>query len=69
MSDREIAYILLANKCGQVLKIRGLYTNDIFNGAYNYIHGGCKSRSEYELTVRELFSNDAYNRNILLGWY
>lgn len=66
MSDREIAYILLANKCGQVLKIRGLYTNDVFRGAYNYLFNGCKSRSEYELIVRELFNNDAYNRNILL---
>lgn len=67
MSDREIAYILLAKKCGEVLSIREIYTNDVFNGAYNYLFGGCKNRSEYELIVRELFSNDSYNRNILLG--
>lgn len=67
MSDREIAYILLTKKCGEVLSIREIYINDVFNGAYNYLFGGCKNRSEYELIVRELFSNDSYNRNILLG--
>ena len=67
MSDREISYILLANKCGLVLSNRELYPNAIFYGAYNYLFGGCSSRSEYEQLVHHLFSNDAYNRDILLS--
>lgn len=66
MSDREISYIMLANKCGLVLSNRGLYPNDIFTGAYNYLFGGCYNRSQYEQLVHHLFSNDAYTRDILL---
>ena len=44
MSDRYIAFKLLADKCGKVLGYRELYPDDIFWIAYAYINGGCKSR-------------------------
>lgn len=40
MSDRYIAFKLLADKCGKVLGYRELYPNDIFWIAYDYINGG-----------------------------
>ena len=54
MSDREIAFILLANACGKVLANKGLYPTDIFKIAYRYLFEGCKSRGEYEYLVNFL---------------
>ena len=65
MSDREIAFILLANACGKVLANKGLYPNDIFKIAYNYLFGGCKSRGDYEYLVSFLIENTSFREELL----
>ena len=67
MSDREIAFILLKNDCGKVLANQSLYPQDIFNIAYNYLFGGCKSRGDYEYLVNFLIENISF-REELLKW-
>ena len=67
MSDREIAFILLANACGKVLANKDLYPADIFKIAYNYLFGGCKSRGDYEYLVSFLIENLSF-REELLKW-
>ena len=65
MSDREIAFILLANACGKVLANKGLYPTDIFKIAYNYLFGGCKSRGDYEYLVSFLIENPSFREELL----
>ena len=65
MSDREIAFIMLANKCGNVLANANLYPNDIFNIACNYLFNGCKSRHDYEYLVTFLFENNWTRKELL----
>ena len=65
MSDREIAFILLANACGKVLSNKGLYPTDIFKIAYKYLFGGCKSRGEYEYLVSFLIENPDFREELL----
>ena len=65
MSDREIAFILLKNGCGKVLANQGLYPQDIFKIAYNYLFGGCKSREEYEYLVNTLIDNTDIRKELL----
>ena len=36
LTDRQIAFIILANTCGKVLAYRSLYPEDIFPAAYRY---------------------------------
>ena len=65
MSDREIAFILLANVCGKVLANKELYPTDIFKIAYNYLFGGCKSRGDYEYLVSFLIENPSFRKELL----
>ena len=65
MSDREIAFILLANACGKVLANQSLYPQDIFKIAYNYLFGGCKSRGDYEYLVNFLIENISFREELL----
>ena len=65
MSDREIAFILLKNGCGKVLANQGLYPQDIFKIAYNYLFGGCKSRGDYEYLVNFLIENPSFREELL----
>ena len=65
MSDREIAFILLANACGKVLANKGLYPTDIFKIAYNYLFEGCKSRGDYEYLVSFLIENLSFREELL----
>ena len=54
LTDREIAFIVLANACGKVLANKDVYPTDIFKIAYRYLFEGCKSRGEYEYLVNFL---------------
>ena len=65
MSDREIAFILLANACGKVLANKGLYPTDIYKIAYNYLFGGCKSRGDYVYLVSFLIENSSFREELL----
>lgn len=56
MEDRKIAFWLLAKYCGDILannvyKIN--FNNLLDKVCYDYIHGGNKSRSDYEYLVEE----------------
>ena len=67
LSDRQIAFIILANTCGKVLAYSSLYPKDIFPAAYRYLNNGCKSRKEYEYLVNTLIDNIDI-REELLKW-
>lgn len=66
MSDREFAFTMLAERCGQVLAYRDVYTKEVFVASKNYLFNGCESRKEYEMLVRELFSHQCEIKNELL---
>ena len=65
LSDRQIAFIILANTCGKVLAYRSLYPEDIFSAAYRYLNNGCKSRKEYEYLVNTLIDNTDFRKELL----
>ena len=65
LTDRQIAFIILANTCGKVLAYSSLYPNDIFPIAYRYLNNGCKSRKEYEYLVNTLKDNTDFRRELL----
>ena len=54
LTDRQIAFIVLANACGKVLANKDVYPTDIFKIAYRYLFEGCRSRGEYEYLVNFL---------------
>ena len=54
LTDRDLAFIILAITCGKVLAFKELYPTDIFEIAYRYIFDGCRSRGEYEYLVNFL---------------
>ena len=65
LSDRQIAFIILANTCGKVLAYSSLYHKDIFPIAYRYLNSGCKSRKEYEYLVNTLIENTDTREELL----
>ena len=65
LTDRQIAFITLANTCGKVLAYRSLYPEDIFPAAYRYLNNGCKSRKEYEYLVNFLIENPSFREELL----
>ena len=65
LSNRQIAFIILANTCGKVLAYSSLYPEDIFPIAYRYLNNGCKSRKEYEYLVNTLIDNTDFRRELL----
>ena len=65
ITNREIAFIVLANACGKVLANKDLYPTDIFKIAYRYLFGGCKSRGEYEYLVNFLIENTSFRKELL----
>ena len=67
LSDRQIAFIILANTCGKVLAYSSLYPKDIIKIAFRYLFVGCRSRSEYEYLVNFLIENPTF-REELLKW-
>ena len=67
LTDKELAYLTLASKCGKVLYYEELYPQDIFKIAYIYLFGGCKSRGDYEYLVNFLIENPTF-REELLKW-
>ena len=64
-TDRQIAFIILANTCGKVLANRSLYPRDIFVIAFRYLFVGCKSRAEYEYLVNFLIENPDTRKELL----
>ena len=65
LTNRQIAFIILANTCGKVLAYSSLYPNDIFPIAYRYLNNGCKSRKEYEYLVNNLIDNTDIREELL----
>ena len=65
LTDRQIAFIILANTCGKVLAYSSLYPKDIFPVAYRYLNNGCKSRKEYEYLVNTLIDNTDIREELL----
>ena len=65
LTDRQIAFIILANTCGKVLAYRSLYPEDIFPAAYRYLNNGCKNRKEYEYLVNTLIDNTDIRKELL----
>ena len=65
ITDRQVAFITLANACGKVLANKDVYPADIFKIAYRYLFEGCKSRSEYEYLVNTLIDNTDIREELL----
>ena len=65
LTDRQIAFIILANTCGKVLAYSSLYPEDIFPIAYRYLNNGCKNRKEYEYLVNTLIDNTDFREELL----
>ena len=65
ITNRQIAFITLANACGKVLANQSIYPQDIFKIAYNYLFGGCKSRGDYEYLVNFLIENTSFRKELL----
>ena len=65
LTDRNLAFIELANACGKVLAFKELYPTDIFEIAYRYIFDGCRSRGEYEYLVNFLIDNTDIRKELL----
>ena len=65
ITDRQIAFIILANACGKVLAYSNLYPNDIFSIVYRYLNNGCESRKEYEYLVNTLIDNADIREELL----
>ena len=65
ITDRQIAFITLANACGKVLANSSLYPKDIFPASYRYLNNGCKSRKEYEYLVNTLIDNTDFRKELL----
>lgn len=65
MTDSEIAFILLANACGNVLAYKDLYPHDIFLIAYSYLNNGCRNRSDYEYLINFLIDNPDMREELL----
>ena len=69
MSSREIdiltARYKLVETIGEKLQHKELLPTCIFNATMDYLHNGCKSRSQYENMVI-FYMNNTYYRNLLL---
>lgn len=66
MSDnRYVAFVLLSRKIGNVLANKDLYPTDIFTICYDYVFGGCKSRSDYEYMVNFLIDQEDIREELL----
>lgn len=63
--DSYVAFFLLSKKVGDVLANKDLYPQDIFNICFNYVFGGCKSRSDYEYMVNFLFEQEDIREELL----
>ena len=69
MSSKEMdlltAKYMLADRIGDKLQYKELIPTCIFNATMNYLHNGCKSRSEYENMVI-FYMDNTYYRKLLL---
>ena len=65
ITDRQIAFITLANACGKVLANSSLYPKDIYKIAFRYLFVGCKSRGDYEYLVNFLIENTTFREELL----
>ena len=63
--DLLTAKYKLAERIGDKLQHKELLPTCIFNTTMDYLHNGCKSRSEYENMVI-FYMNNIYYRNLLL---
>ena len=65
MTDREIAFFLLAEYCGLALAHREKYPPRIPEIAYDYLFEGCKSRGDYVYLVNILVKSKDFRRELL----
>lgn len=65
MTDREVAFFLLAEYCGLAIAYREKYPPRIPGIAYDYLFEGCKSRDDYVYLVNTLVKNDDFRRELL----
>lgn len=63
--DRYVAFVLLSRKIGGVLANKDLFPSDIFSICYDYVFGGCKSRSDYEYMVNFLIDCEEDRKELL----
>ena len=65
MTDREIAFYLLAEYCGLAIAFPTKYPPRIAEIAYDYLFKGCKSRGDYVYLVNVLVKSKDFRRELL----
>ena len=65
MTDREIAFYLLAKYCGYAISHQEKYPPRISEIAYDYLFKGCKSRGDYVYLVNTLVKNRNFRKELL----
>ena len=65
MTDKEIAFFLLAKYCGLALSHKEKYPPRISEIAYDDIFKGCKSRGDYVYLVNTLVKNRNFRKELL----
>ena len=65
LSDREIAFILLADACGKVLAYPSLYPKQILHIARRYLNNGGNTMYEYDYLVNTLIDNPDFRKELL----
>ena len=65
MTDKEIAFYLLAKYCGFALSHQKEYPPRIPEIAYDYLFKGCKSRGDYVYLVNILVKSKDFRRELL----
>ena len=65
MTDREIAFYLLAKYCGYAISHQEKYPPRISEIAYVYLFKGCKSRGDYVYLVNTLVKNRNFRKELL----
>ena len=65
MTDKEIAFYLLANYCGYAISHQEKYPPRISEIAYDYLFKGCKSRGDYVYLVNVLVKSNDFRRELL----
>lgn len=63
--DRYVAFSLLAMKVGFVLANKPIFPTDVFSICYDYVFGGCNSRSDYEYMVNFLIDQEDIREELL----
>lgn len=65
LSNRDVAFIMLVEKVGEILSNRDSHPEDVFNIAYDYLFLGCKCREDYIKLVNYCIEDEGMRRDLI----